>query len=76
MLSSAVDWRVAYSSRTCVTRNHPGREMRSGLEQSYDLFPRIEQAFHERLDESLHPQWPDLLYDLVGDFGPAREALP
>jgi SAM-dependent methyltransferase len=39
------------------------------LEQSYDFFPRIEEAFHQALDGSLDPRGPDLLYDLVNGFG-------
>jgi len=35
----------------------------------YDDFPRIEVAFQDALDESLHPRGPDLLYDIVGDLG-------
>ena len=45
------------------------------LQQSYDAFPRIEEAFHNALDESLHPRGPDVLYDLVGDFGLAPGSL-
>jgi hypothetical protein len=32
------------------------------LEQSYDEFERVEEAFHAALDESLHPRSPELLY--------------
>ena len=45
------------------------------LEQSYDLFPRVEEAFHAVLDESLHPRGPELLYDLVRDFELAPGSL-
>jgi SAM-dependent methyltransferase len=45
------------------------------LEQSYDAYPRIEAAFHAALDESLQPRGPDLLYDLVRDFGPLPGSL-
>jgi SAM-dependent methyltransferase len=38
------------------------------LEQSYDLFPRLEEAFHASLDESLQPRGPEVLYDVVRDF--------
>ena len=39
------------------------------LEQSYDLFPRIEEDFGRALDESLHPRGPDLLYELMAELG-------
>jgi SAM-dependent methyltransferase len=39
------------------------------LERSYDEFPRIEEAFHAALDESLEPRGPDVLYDLVAGLG-------
>jgi SAM-dependent methyltransferase len=39
------------------------------LALSYDLFPRVEEAFHDALDESLQPRGPDMLYDLVRDLG-------
>jgi SAM-dependent methyltransferase len=38
------------------------------LEQSYDAYPRIEEAFEAMLDESLDPRGPDMLYDIVGAF--------
>ncbi|HEX7625755.1 MAG TPA: class I SAM-dependent methyltransferase [Gaiellaceae bacterium] len=38
------------------------------LESSYDAFPRVEEAFHAALEESLHPRGPELLYDLVADL--------
>jgi SAM-dependent methyltransferase len=37
----------------------------SRLGQSYDEFPRIEDAFHAALDESLQPRTPELLYEIV-----------
>ena len=46
----------------------------TGLEHSYDAFPRIEAAFQTALDESLSPRGPDLLYDLVGELGLAPGA--
>src|SRR5436309_412342 len=47
----------------------------SWLEESYDAFPRIEEAFHAALDVSLQPRGPELLYDLVEDLGlPPRSA--
>lgn len=39
------------------------------LEQSYDAYPRIEEAFRAALDTSLNPRGPELLYDLVRDLG-------
>jgi SAM-dependent methyltransferase len=45
------------------------------LEQSYDLFPRIEEAFHDALNESLRPRGPDMLFDLVRDFDLPHGAL-
>lgn len=45
------------------------------LELSYDVFPRIEEAFHAALEESLHPRGPELLYDLVRDLGLAPGSL-
>jgi SAM-dependent methyltransferase len=41
----------------------------AGLEASYDAFPRIEEAFQGRLDESLDPRGPEALYDLVAGLG-------
>lgn len=37
----------------------------SWLEQSYDAYPRIEDAFRAELDKSLDPRGPEMLYDLV-----------
>src|SRR5947209_6457221 len=37
----------------------------ASLDESYDEFPRIEQAFQEFLDGSLSPRGPDSLFDLV-----------
>jgi SAM-dependent methyltransferase len=45
------------------------------LEQSYDAFPRVEEAFHAALDESLAPRGPEVLYDLVQDFELAPGSL-
>jgi len=39
------------------------------LDEFYDDFPRVEEAFHAALDESLSPRGPDLLYDIVEGFG-------
>lgn len=48
-----------------------------GLQQFYDAYPRIEEAFHAALSESLHPRGPGLLYDLVRDFdlSPGSDAI-
>jgi SAM-dependent methyltransferase len=35
------------------------------LEDSYDEYPRIEEAFQAFLDESLHPRGPDVLFDVL-----------
>ncbi len=39
------------------------------LHESYDAFPRIEEAFHEALDASLDPRGPEALYDVVAALG-------
>lgn len=39
------------------------------LEQFYDAFERIEDAFAAALDESLHPRGPEVLYDVVAGLG-------
>jgi SAM-dependent methyltransferase len=39
------------------------------LEESYDEFGRIEDAFRAALDESLRPRSPELLYELVQRLG-------
>ncbi len=38
------------------------------LEQSYDAYPRIEEAFQRDLDDSLHPRGPEFLFQLVADL--------
>jgi SAM-dependent methyltransferase len=38
---------------------------RISLEQSYDEYPRIEEAFQQLLDDSLDPRGPDSLFDLL-----------
>ncbi len=38
------------------------------LGPSYDAFPRIEDAFHQALEESLDPRGPDVLYDLLAEL--------
>ena len=37
--------------------------------ESYDNYPRIEEAFQAYLDESLDPRGPDSLYDIIGRLG-------
>lgn len=49
------------------TRLGPGEP--GWLEQSYDVYPRVEEAFQAALDESLHPRGPELLYELVQGLG-------
>ena len=39
------------------------------LEESYDEFPLIEEAFRAALDESLRPRSPELLYEIVAGLG-------
>ena len=39
------------------------------LDEAYDEYPRIEEAFQAALDESLQPRGPDFLYDIVRDLG-------
>lgn len=39
------------------------------LEESYDAYPRIEEAFEQALDEGLAPRGPSLLFDLVAGLG-------
>lgn len=39
------------------------------LEQSYDEYPRIEEAFQAALDESLDPRGPESLFDVVRSLG-------
>jgi len=47
------------------------------LDESYNDYPRIEEAFQAALDESLHPRGPGLLYEIVGYLGlpPAASVL-
>jgi SAM-dependent methyltransferase len=44
------------------------------LLESYDYYPRIEEAFQAALDESLNPRGPDSLFNLVGSLGLRPEA--
>lgn len=37
------------------------------MADSYDSYPRIEEAFQARLDESLNPSGPDTLFELLDD---------
>jgi ubiquinone/menaquinone biosynthesis C-methylase UbiE len=46
----------------------------TSLHDSYDEFPRIEDAFQAALDQSLHPRGPDLLFDIVGELALPRGA--
>ena len=39
------------------------------LEQSYDEYPRIEEAFQAALDESLDPRGPESLFEIVRSLG-------
>lgn len=39
------------------------------IENAYDDFPRIEEEFGAALDQSLDPQGPDQLYDILAGFG-------
>ena len=39
------------------------------LLDDYDSYPRIEEAFQDALDESLHPRGPDFLYEVVHKLG-------
>jgi SAM-dependent methyltransferase len=42
------------------------RPTEPSLIESYDHYPRIEEAFQAALDESLNPRGPELLYEIVG----------
>ena len=44
------------------------------LDEFYDDYPRVEDAFLSALDESLNPRGPDLLFDIVRDLGLPRGA--
>lgn len=41
----------------------------TGLDEFYDDYPRIEEAFQAVLDESLHPRSPEMLYEMVSNLG-------
>ena len=45
------------------------------LEDSYDEFPRIEEAFGRALDESLDPRGADVVYEVAGGLGLPAGAL-
>jgi SAM-dependent methyltransferase len=45
------------------------------IDQSYDDFPRIEEAFRRRLDETLDPRGPAHLWDLFAGLRPQRGDL-
>jgi SAM-dependent methyltransferase len=38
------------------------------LIEIFDAFPRIEEEFHEALEESLQPRGPDILYDVAAEL--------
>ena len=44
----------------------PATPLHKSLKDSYDDYPRIEEAFQQLLDNSLNPRGPDSLFDLVG----------
>ncbi len=48
--------------------------MNATLQESYDDFPRIEEAFHEALEGSLDPRGGEMLYDVVAAFHLPRGA--
>ncbi len=52
-----------------------GKHRDDPLYESYDEFPRIEEAFHEMLEESLDSEGPEALFDIVAGFGLPRGAL-
>jgi SAM-dependent methyltransferase len=45
------------------------------LDDSYDAFERIEEAFGDRLDESLDPRGPADLWDVVEPIAPLRDGM-
>jgi len=45
------------------------------LEESYDEFPRIEEAFGLRLDESLEPRGPDAVWDEFARLAPRPDEV-
>ena len=48
---------------------------RISLDDSYDAFERIEEAFGNRLDESLDPRGPDSVWDVVARVSPPRDGV-
>jgi SAM-dependent methyltransferase len=46
-----------------------GSTTSASLDEFYDDYERIEAAFQDALDESLHPRGPDVLYDVVDKLG-------
>jgi SAM-dependent methyltransferase len=48
--------------------------MSGSIEQSYDEFPRIETAFQDALDETLHPRDAGVLFEIVAGLGLPPEA--
>jgi SAM-dependent methyltransferase len=49
-------------------RTMPAKPLDVGLEVSYDEYPRIEEAFQQFLDDSLHPRVPDSLFDVLSSL--------
>jgi len=45
------------------------------VDESYDDYPRIEEAFQRRLDETLGPRGPESLWDLFARLEPAAGAV-
>jgi SAM-dependent methyltransferase len=46
-----------------------GSTTSTSLDEYYDDYERIEEAFQDALDESLNPRGPDFLYDVVDKLG-------
>ena len=40
------------------------------MDDSYDAYPRIEEAFQQRLDETLDPRGPEFLWDVLATLHP------
>ncbi|OAI43221.1 hypothetical protein AYO38_10935 [bacterium SCGC AG-212-C10] len=52
-----------------TSADDPFRVTEAFLQQSYDAFATIEETLNERLDASLQPRGPSLLFDIVGELG-------
>lgn len=63
---------VAWPRTTCAMICTPSPEI--SMDESYDDFPRIEEAFQQRLDESLNPSGPSSLLNEVERMAEAVEA--